>query len=185
MISHSCNTYAFSKLLYKCNSIDLRIGDFDMFKSNAKSFIYADLLAKPCDIVLFRSPKNGGLGLVHFQTRAKASLIATFLQTAINPKFTPISYRNSLSRHYVFSEAIKAPAIPGNFPEDFFPTIKRALAELGALEDIYIGKLYEYLVRDVTRAPRAPGAENNDPSHMDRPLQPIRCELNSPKVDWE
>ena len=66
MISHSCNTYAFRKLLYKCNSIDLRIGDFDMFKSSAKSFIYADLLAKPCDTVLFRSPKNRGLGLVHF-----------------------------------------------------------------------------------------------------------------------
>ena len=67
------------------------------------------------------------------------------MQTAINPKFTPISYRNALYRHYVLSEAIKAAAIPGNFPEDFFPTIKRALAELGALEDISIGKLYEYL----------------------------------------
>ena len=59
MRSHSCNTYAFSKLLYKCNSIDLRVADFDMFKSSAKSFIYADLLAKPCELVLFRSPKEG------------------------------------------------------------------------------------------------------------------------------
>ena len=80
---------------------------------------------------------------------------------------------------------MEAPAIPGNFPEDFFPTIKRALAELGDLDDISMGKLYEYLVRDITRAPRAPGSENDNPSHMDRPLRPIRCELNSPEVDWE
>ena len=58
------------------------------------------------------------------------------------------------------------PAIPGNFPADFFPTIKRALAELGDLEDISIGKLDKYLVRDITRAPRALGAENDDPSHI-------------------
>ena len=59
MRSHRCNMYAFRKLLYKCNSIDLRVADFDMFKSSAKSFIYADLLAKPCELVLFRSPKEG------------------------------------------------------------------------------------------------------------------------------
>ena len=61
----------------------------------------------------------------------------------------------------------------------------RAIAKLGDLEDISIGKLYEYLVRDITRAPRAPGAENDDPSQMDRPLRPIRCELKSPDVNWE
>ena len=149
MRSHSCNTYAFSKLLYKCNSIDLRVADFDMFKSSAKSFIYADLLAKPCELVLFRSPKKGGLGLVNFKTCAKASLIATFLQTAINPKFTQIPYHNALYRHYVLSKTMPVPAIPGNFPDDFFSTIKRALAELGDLENISIGKLYKYLVRGV------------------------------------
>ena len=178
MRSHSCNTYAFSKLLY-------RIADFDMFKSSAKSFIYANLLAKLCELVLFGSPKEGGLGLVHFKTRAKASLIATFLQTAINPKFKQILYHNALYRHYVLSEPMVVPAIPGNFSDDFFPTIRSAIAELGDLEDILIGKLYEYLVRDITRAPRALGAENDDPSHMDRPLRPIRCELNSPEVNWE
>ena len=75
------------------------------------------------------------------------------------------------------------PAIPGNFPDDFFPTIKRALAELGGLENILIGKLYEYILRDITRVPRAPGAKNDDPSHMDCPLSPIRCELKSPDVN--
>ena len=78
---------------------------------------------------------------------------------------------------------MEAPAIPGNFPEDFFPTIKRALAELGDLDDNSIGKLNKYVVRDITRAPRAPGSDNNKPFHMDHPLRPIRCELNPPEVD--
>ena len=44
MRSHSCNTYAFNKLLYKCKSIDLRIADFDIFKFSAKSFFIEDEL---------------------------------------------------------------------------------------------------------------------------------------------
>ena len=46
--AHSVNTYAFSKLLFRSNTIDLRAEDLNMFKSCAKSFIYADLLDKPC-----------------------------------------------------------------------------------------------------------------------------------------
>ena len=53
MRSHSVNTFAFSKLLYRCNTIDLHIQDLDIFKSCAKSFIYADLLLKPCELTLY------------------------------------------------------------------------------------------------------------------------------------
>ena len=116
---NSVNMYAFSKLLYRSNSIDLRAAD--MFKSNAKSFSYAELLAKPCELTLFRSPKEGGLG---FKACSKGSLITTFLQTAISPKFTQIPYHNAPYRHYVLNETIPPPAEPGNFPDDFFSTLK-------------------------------------------------------------
>ena len=52
--SHSVNTCAFSKLMYKCNTIDLRIGDIKVFNKTVKSFIYTDLGEKPDELTLYR-----------------------------------------------------------------------------------------------------------------------------------
>ena len=41
---HSIILYAYSKLLYRCNSIDLRVANIKQFTKSAKSFLYADLL---------------------------------------------------------------------------------------------------------------------------------------------
>ena len=68
--SHSVNNYAFSKLLYKCNTIHPRVEDENFFLITAKSFIYADLLQKPNKLVLHRETKDGGLGLVCIISRA-------------------------------------------------------------------------------------------------------------------
>ena len=46
---HSTNLYAFSKLLYRCNTIVPRVSDLQYFNSTAKRFIYADLLLNPND----------------------------------------------------------------------------------------------------------------------------------------
>ena len=56
---HSINTYAISKLMYRCNTIDLRIGDIKAFNKIAKSFLYADLLEKPDELTLYRPIENG------------------------------------------------------------------------------------------------------------------------------
>ena len=93
---HSINLYEYSKLLYRCNWVDLRIADVKMFSKTAKSFLYADLLEKPCQLVLFREIEQGGLGLTCIQTRATAALITTFLQTSINPTFTRNLYHSDL-----------------------------------------------------------------------------------------
>ena len=84
---HSVNCYAFSKLLYRCNIVDPRSKDLQAFTSAAKSFVYLGLLCKPNETVLYRETKDGGLGLLHIQYRAKAALLSTFLQTAINLNF--------------------------------------------------------------------------------------------------
>ena len=57
---HSVNTYAISKLMYKCNTIDPRIGDIKIFNKTVKSFIYADLLEKPDKLTLYRDIESGG-----------------------------------------------------------------------------------------------------------------------------
>ena len=65
---HSVNTFAISKLMYRCNTIDLRIGDIKVFNKVVKSFLYADLIEKPNELTLYRDIDNGGLGLVNIQT---------------------------------------------------------------------------------------------------------------------
>ena len=122
---HSINTYAISKLMYRCNTIDLRIGDIKAFNKIAKSFLYADLLEKPDELTLYRPIESGGLGLINIQIRAKSSLISTFLETAINPKFKRNFYHNYLYRYFILGENLQKPEIPPNFAGDFFPTIRR------------------------------------------------------------
>ena len=87
MRPQSVNIYAFSKLLYKCNTIHPRIEDENFFCMTAKSFIYADFLKMPNKYVLYREIIDGGLGLICISCRAKAALITTFLETAIYQKF--------------------------------------------------------------------------------------------------
>ena len=91
---HSINTYAISKLMYRCNTIDLRIGDIKTFNKTIKSFLYADMIEKPDELTLHRNIEDGGLGLIHIQTRARAALLSTFLQTAIGKQFTRNHYHN-------------------------------------------------------------------------------------------
>ena len=112
MRSHSVNTYAISKLMYRCNIIDPRVEDIASFNSVSKSFVYCDLLEKPEETTLYRETQVGGLGLVNIQCCAKAALIVTFLQTAINPQFQRNNYHQTLYLHYVLNEPISAPKIP-------------------------------------------------------------------------
>ena len=72
---------------FNCGSIDLKIGDFKTIFASIKSWVYADLLVKPEELVLFKSRQRGGLNLIHIKYRAMAELIKTFIDTAINPNF--------------------------------------------------------------------------------------------------
>ena len=73
---HSVNMYAYSKLLYRCNVIDPRVEDITCFKSASKAFIYTGLLEKPEEITIHREVEDGGLGLLHIESRAKAPLLS-------------------------------------------------------------------------------------------------------------
>ena len=73
--------------------------------------------------VLHREIKDGGLGLICISSRAKAALIPTFFQTAINPNFIRNSYHNLLYRHFVLEEQTLPMISPPYFRGDFFATI--------------------------------------------------------------
>ena len=174
---HSVNCFAFSKLQYRFNVIDPRVADINYFQSQAKSFIYADMLEKPEEKVLYRDVVDGGLGLYHIQCRAKAALAATFLQTAVNPNFQQNAYHNTLYRRYVLGESLPAPSIPPHFRGDFFPKLREMQSALGSLELISFKQIYRYLLMQILNG------ESTD--NGVRVLKPLKCELASPSNDWQ
>ena len=76
----SANTYALSKVWFKCSSINLRAQDIDTITSQVKSWLYQDCLEKPSELVLYSYV--GGLGLFHVKVRSLALLIRSFMETA-------------------------------------------------------------------------------------------------------
>ena len=72
---YSVNTYALSKVWFKCSSVNLRNLDMDFISSQVKSWIYQDCFEKPSELVLYRDSVDGGLGLFHVRMRSLAILI--------------------------------------------------------------------------------------------------------------
>ena len=101
---HSVNTYCLPRVWFKCGSMDLRVGDIQKITSNIKSWVYADQLVKPEEIVMYKGRKEGGLGLTNVKFRAMAELIKAFLDTAINPKFRRNLFHQSLYSWHVEGE---------------------------------------------------------------------------------
>ena len=101
----SANTYAMSKVWFKCSSINLRAQDISIINSQVKSWLYQDCLEKPGELVLYRHSEDGGLGLLNVKVRALALLIRSFLETAINPSFRHSLYHEMLFRYHVLDES--------------------------------------------------------------------------------
>ena len=175
--SHSVNCFAYSKLYYRCNVIGLRVDDVKFFASQAKSFIYADMLEKPQVEALYRAVGEGGLGLYSIRERALAALMFTFLQTAASPQFRRNHYHHHLYLCYVLEKSESALTIPPYFQGDFFPSLRKLRDEKGSLENIGFRDIYNFLMTDILR--------NVLPDQGERPLIPLRCELAQPAADWK
>ena len=118
---HSVNTYCLSKLWFKCASVDLRAGDANQITSNIKSWVYADQLIKPEELVLYKSRRMGGLNLINVKYRAMAELIKSFLDTSINPLFRKNVYHQALfSWHVEDKRSIPDPGRPPYYSPEFF-----------------------------------------------------------------
>ena len=175
---HSVNCYALSKLLYRFNIIDPRVSDINFFTSQVKSYIYADLLEKPEERILYREIKDGGLGLYHIQCRATAALISTFLQTAVNPTFQRNHYHNALYRQKVLGESfLPTPPTPTFFRGEFFPILREMKRDIGDIENLPYKAIYNFLLqRELCQEQETDGAV--------RKLWPLKCEQAAPNVDW-
>ena len=60
---YSTNSTALPMIWYKCHSIQLREGDFTKLSSTIKSWIFADCLEKPEELVTYKPREEGELGL--------------------------------------------------------------------------------------------------------------------------
>ena len=94
--------------------MDLKTGDSQQITSKVKSWVYAYLLVKPEELVLYKCRLEGGLNLVNVKYRAMAELIKTFLDTAISPVFRRNIYHQGLYSWHI--ENIRSIPDPGKPP---------------------------------------------------------------------
>ena len=121
----SISTYCLSKVWFRTHSVDLRAGDILSISGACKGWIYQDTFEKSNDLLLYRTTEEGGSGMHHVKSKALASLIVTFLQTAANPRFQQSLYHSLLYRRHCLSDDT-APNLPPPpyYSRSFFETIK-------------------------------------------------------------
>ena len=175
---HSLNTYCLSKVWFKTSSVNLRMCDLSKISAFVKSWLFADQLEKPEEMVLHRPRTLGGLGLVHIQSKALSLLITSFLESAIMPKFQRNLYHHALYNWHIQDvRTIPAPSTSPYYDAEFFSCIKEVKEE-GLLNILTMtsGMWYRVLVeKNVTHE-----ALGNTSRHI-----PCRAERNHPAVDWD
>ena len=176
---HSVNNYCLSKIWFKAAYIDLRVLDVSKITSSIKSWIYADQLEKPQELVLYRSRKEGGLNVNNVKCRALAEQIKSFLDTAVNPKFRNNIYHRALYDWHVLDiRTIPDPGRPPYYSVEFFTAIKSVKNEgLLNVATLSLGHWYKALLENyVTTEVNVEGF---------RFKKNCKIESDHPNVDWE
>ena len=167
----SLNNFVLSKVWYKCNSLDLRVSDIASITSKVKTWLYADQLEKPEELVLYKTSAQGGLGMHNVEHKAMSMLIRSFLETAINPKFLHNLYHTSLFRYYVLLHRdLPDPGRPPYYTYTFFQTIREAHEGSGRdVATMSSRDWYLYLVeKHITMEADETGNTNLRPSKVER-----------------
>ena len=176
----SLNTFALSKVWFKCHTVDLRVSDITCISSKIKSWLFQDQLEKPEEMVLHRPIQMGGLGLHNVKMKALASLIKTFMETAVNPAFNHNLLHTVLYRVYVLNDdsISTPPTLPPYYSAAFFNTIRQVKEGTPLnVATMSTAQWYRVLIeQNITMI-----------EHDDSPREYIksRSELTSPTTDWE
>ena len=125
----SANSFALSKVWFRCSTVNLRETDIATINSSLKKWLYADLLLKPEEDLLFRPTNCGGLGLMSVKLKASAFLVRTFLEMAVNSKYIQSQFLNSIYRVHILEEEISCPTLPPYYNTAFINMIKEAKNE--------------------------------------------------------
>ena len=123
--SHSVNIFCLSKVWFRCASLPMRVCDITTINSTIKSWIYADQLEKPPEIILYRPRKSGGLGLINLKYKSLSLLIRSFLETSVISKYKANSYHVSLYQWFVEERRdIELPVQPPYYDDIFLDITK-------------------------------------------------------------
>ena len=176
---HSVNTYCLSKIWFKSASVDMRVLDITKITSLVKSWIYADQLEKPEELVLYRSRKHGGLNVYNVKLRAMAELIKSFMDTAVNSKFKNNLYHCALFNWHVEDiRTIPNPGRPPYYSEEFFTAIRTVKQEgLLNVKTLSLKLWYKVLLENYILT------ETDDNGFRFDRL--CKIEREHPGVDWE
>ena len=175
----SLNQYCLSKVFFRTHSVDLRQMDITKITSNVKSWLYADQLLKPEELIMHRPATYGGLGVINVKMKAMAGLIKSFLETAGNDTFLPSLYHTILYKVHVLGDAsIPDPGYPPFYSRDFFAVIKKVHEEtpLNVLK-MSEKEWYTFLLEDqVIKETGLDGVEE---------YKMCRVERANPDTNWE
>ena len=176
----SLNTFALSKVWFRCHNVVLRVTDISSITSKVKSWVFQDKLEKPEPMILCRPIQMGGLGLHNVKIKALASLIRTFLETAVNPSFHHSLYHSILFRAHVLGDdsISPLPTLPPYYSASFFTSIRWVRENTPMnITRMTTAEWYRVLLeQEVTMV------EQND---MPREYIKCRAELASPDTDWD
>ena len=146
----SLNTYCLSKVWFWTHSVDIRVMDIKKIASDIKSWLYADMLLKPEEMVMHRPVTYGGLGVHHVQCKAMAGLIRSFLEIACHPQFRRSLYHSLLYRYHVLGDTtVPDPGIPPFYSKSFFSSIRKIYKQFNLNVAVMSEKQwYEVLLED-------------------------------------
>ena len=138
--------------------------------------MYANLLFKPPEIVLYQPVIHGGLSLTSTRIKALASLLRTFLELSANPKYIPSLFLTILFRVHVMGEDLPGSALPPYYNKEFFELIIAARTAGHDVTQMSTKQWYSFLLEHEVTMTVVP----------DQPPQLIACraEEESPHTDW-
>ena len=124
------NIYLMSRINYRSCALNLRQQDIQKIQAATKSWVTQGYLLKPNEVLLYRNPAEGDLGVVHAASRCKANLIKTFISQGDPSSQHSNSYLSALFRTHVSQElSADTIKIPSYFSGDFFTTIREVWEE--------------------------------------------------------
>ena len=173
----SANSYALSKVWFRCSTVNLREGDISQINSSIKKWLYSDLLFKPEELLLFRHASQGGLGLISVKLKAQAHFLRTFLDLAANPSYLNSMYLNAIYRSKVLGEEIACPPLPPYYQNSMFALIREAIHSGHQVSTMRTKQWYLFLhKREFSSSP-----------DDDQPCAPLPCKIQilEPNILWD
>ena len=137
--STAVNSNILGKLWYRAASVSLRKSDYKTITKLLKQYIYQDLQIRPSDQALYWPVMEGGLGLLHTESRCQAVLIRSFIETAVGGKYAINATNAELYRQKVLNEQ-------ENFKIEFSPYYNRTFFDIIK----YIKKNADKQIHDLT-----------------------------------